>query len=67
MADNALDYSTQRDKVASCDSICMTCPAAVACSTAKAELQEKKIVHVCYSALFAERGCLSCVHEGFGT
>ena len=59
MADKTLHYSPLRDKIASCDSICLTCPAAVVCPMAKAELQEKNNVPVCNSAFLAERGCLS--------
>jgi hypothetical protein len=59
MTDKAALYPHRRNKDGSYDSICLTCFAVVACSMAKAELAEKDNAHVCNSALFAERGCLS--------
>jgi hypothetical protein len=59
MADNATLYRPLRDKVASYNSICLTCVAAAICSEAKAELPEKDEVHVCNSSYLAERGCFS--------
>jgi hypothetical protein len=59
MAENATLHQSIQEKAASCDPICLICRAAEVCSTAKAEILEKKNVHLCNSAFFAERGCLS--------
>ena len=58
MAGNTIFHPAKLDKFAPCTPVCLSCVAAVVCSTAKAELQPEYSLHVCNSAFLADRGCL---------